>query len=1094
MRHYFQALLLLSLFLLSNAFAQLPPELDSRQIISDGVEMHDRGHYDSAITKFKQINPSDTNYVLAGYEMANSYVAQGKDSIALPILEQLLTQSTSFYPNLLAMKGNVLDDLKRYDEAIKTYKEGMEKYPLNYSFTYELGLLYFRQEKYLEATKWLEKSLQVNPYHSNTHLQLAKLALKEGKFIPAMLAYQFFLITDNSTAQAQGIISTLEKMSRNELEVTTPSSNIPITPGDDFSELEALVKSKVALGKKYKAKTHLKFNLTKQIQLILEKITVDKNDPSVFMQFYAKFFSEIQRNNYLEAYTYYILSGAGNQDVDKWVKSHKKEQEAFVQWCVKYIADGISYFEDDVNGTRRKVHHYYSNSNQILGAGENNAEKQHIGYWVYYFRNGAKKSEGNFENGNRTGEWKFYYGNGSPSAIEHNLNGQLEGEQTDYLLNGSPSAVKHYKNGKLEGEQALYYSNGVKRATYTYSNDLQNGLETIYYKNGATNYSINVVNGKYQGDFLEYYMDGHVKQKGAFKDGERTGDFAEYYDYPENTKKVEAHYSKGVIQGEYKSYYKDGKMEEIGTYNEQGEKNGAWTTYSRSQVKVGEENYVKGKITGTTKHFTSSGKLSQEFIYKNDMLQEYRAYDTVGKIIYQNRKDGKSDYSVLLYYSNGNKEREGRVEKGVFEGEWKYYNENGQISSKLNYSGGKQEGTATYYYLNGSVKQVQNYANGSLNGLSTEYWTNGKVKSEVHYVNGNEEGEWKGYYPDGKLKWLTFYKNGNFYNGQTFFNADGRLESIEDYKENVISFRKEFDSTEKLMKECQLKLGTGEFSFNYPNGKKYWSITFQGGLKQGPVHYYYPNGQLKTECNYLNDKLHGSKKTYYEDGTLSAEMNYVDGELNGKYISYYNNKQVKFVCNYQFDEKVGQSFYYYESGKVQSEYNYKNGLLNGPNIKYAETGELIIRRNFVHGNLESYQYLDKSGKLVDPILVKNETANIQTYYQNGVSAVNYSIVNGAIEGAYKCYYPNGKVAEESNLKCDNENGEQRTYYPSGQLESIAHWIEDVKYGTEIFYYGNGKVKAEYNYLNGERFGKQREFSIDGKLKTVKLYYSDEEQQ
>ena len=130
MRHHFQTLLLLSFLFLSKAFAQLPPELDSRQIISDGVDMHNRGHYDSAIAKFKQINPSDTNYVLAGYEMVNSYIAQGKDSIALPILEQLLTQPSFFYPNLLAMKGNVLDDLKRQLNGLKNLCKSIPTIPI----------------------------------------------------------------------------------------------------------------------------------------------------------------------------------------------------------------------------------------------------------------------------------------------------------------------------------------------------------------------------------------------------------------------------------------------------------------------------------------------------------------------------------------------------------------------------------------------------------------------------------------------------------------------------------------------------------------------------------------------------------------------------------------------------------------------------------------------------------------------------------------------------------------------------------------------------------------------------------------------------
>jgi antitoxin component YwqK of YwqJK toxin-antitoxin module len=114
-------------------------------------------------------------------------------------------------------------------------------------------------------------------------------------------------------------------------------------------------------------------------------------------------------------------------------------------------------------------------------------------------------------------------------------------------------------------------------------------------------------------------------EKSAFKENNRTGKYESYYNYPEKTLKSEATYEKGIAVGEYKSYYRNGKPNETGTYNKNGDNDGIWKNYFENGTLSSEENYSDGKLTATSKYYDESGKLIEEYTYKNNILQEYKA-------------------------------------------------------------------------------------------------------------------------------------------------------------------------------------------------------------------------------------------------------------------------------------------------------------------------------------------------------------------------------------------------------------------------------------------------------------------------------------
>src|ERR1019366_3121208 len=548
----------------SVVYAQTEIEIDSKKIIEKGASFHDEKKYEEAIAEYKKVNKNDTNYVLSLVELAYTYESSNKDSLAVLTCNEILQTPSPYTVKALLYKAYAFDHQKKYEESSKCYEEGINKYPLNNLFYYDYGRLKYNQKKYKEAHDLFVKSIMYNPYHALSHLMMGNLAVKQGKLIPAILAFQFYLLIDNSSDRANGVVTELEKLVKIEDEFKDAEKVEELSEQDDFSELESLVKSKVALGSKYKSQAKLNFNITKQLQLISEKIVVNKEDKGFYMQFYAPIIAEQYKLDFFEVYSYSILGGLNNEDVDKWLKKNKKVSDEFGSWINKYIGENFATFETVLNNKNIKARHWYNSSNKISSVGNVDAAGGNIGYWNYYYSNGILQAEGGFDDKNqRDGVWKFYDQNQTLKDVERYSHGKLSGKAEGYYSNGSIKANYNYVNGLLDGLQIIYYPTGVKKNEYEYKAG-EEIKQRNFYKTGKLEYEVTVANKKYEGDVTKYYKNGHIKEKSFFKEGNREGKYESYYNVSEKQLQSEGIYEKGEVVGEWKSYHQNGKLEETG--------------------------------------------------------------------------------------------------------------------------------------------------------------------------------------------------------------------------------------------------------------------------------------------------------------------------------------------------------------------------------------------------------------------------------------------------------------------------------------------------------------------------------------------------
>ena len=140
-----------------------------------------------------------------------------------------------------------------------------------------------------------------------------------------------------------------------------------------------------------------------------------------------------------------------------------------------------------------------------------------------------------------------------------------------------------------------------------------------------------------------------------------------------------------------------------------------------------------------------------------------------GGLMYAPNDDEPYTGKVFDFYENGQKKLDGRYRKGLMNGKWTYYHENGQFHGQgrfIDGDGGSllsildslnippfngRSGKWMVWYENGQKQSEGTYKDGGLNGKWTDWYENGQKEEESTWKDGGMI-EYKKWDEDGNVK------------------------------------------------------------------------------------------------------------------------------------------------------------------------------------------------------------------------------------------------------------------------------------------------------------------------------------------------------
>lgn len=342
MRHI---LILFCCIISLNLYAQ---EKTAQDLVEEGVVLQDEGQYQAALAKYNEALKIDANHVPALYEasISSMYLQQYEKSIEFSnrILRSDLQDKSQVYVN----KGSAEEMLGRYEQAIQTYKEGIEKYPNEYLIYFNLAVTYFKGDDVKNAEKQLYKALRINPEHASSNLILAYAMYYQDKKTQPMLALYYYLMLEPTGERAKEAYQILNKIATsgakkeddNKIQITLNRDNGIDTQFSSTDLLVSLLSAYTMTADSLKANPFDQFK--ERTEMFFSTLTAQKKEhhyTGFWWDFYVNFYASLMDAGQLETFCYYISQSDEKTDAMLWVKQHPEKMEAFTNWFRAYTSN-----------------------------------------------------------------------------------------------------------------------------------------------------------------------------------------------------------------------------------------------------------------------------------------------------------------------------------------------------------------------------------------------------------------------------------------------------------------------------------------------------------------------------------------------------------------------------------------------------------------------------------------------------------------------------------------------------------------------------------------------------------------------------------
>lgn len=337
----------------TRSFAQKKALADS--LVVEGIRLHDNGLYQEALKKFDQALDIEKYNGYALFEKANTYLALNDTKKALKSLDIIIDHKIpESYSDACYLKGNILDEQGKPEEAIATYKLGIKNGKPHPMLHFNLGVTLMGQGKYEEAEKEYIETLKLRPFHASSHFYLGILEAEKGLKVKALLPLYFFLTIEDDGERAEKAWKLVQKVENSGFEKKDERTmNINLDPAalnDEFASGEMTLALAPALFKTMRDQLadslHTEIpeptpseQLVQTNQHLFQVLGESKDRPAegnFWWDFYAAYFIRLQKDGHTEVASYYIAASGGEKDAAKWLKGHEDDLNAFAKWYDDY--------------------------------------------------------------------------------------------------------------------------------------------------------------------------------------------------------------------------------------------------------------------------------------------------------------------------------------------------------------------------------------------------------------------------------------------------------------------------------------------------------------------------------------------------------------------------------------------------------------------------------------------------------------------------------------------------------------------------------------------------------------------------------------
>lgn len=1039
-----------------------------------------RSDADAALNKLATVNRNDSLYERVVLKRVSILIDENSLSDAERLCRtgmQLKGENSSYFQ---IMRAAILLDLERPQDAIAACDSAIRELPGNFRVRHiRAKALGKNGDRAGELVQAMDNAKRF-PYQRDAHLLLGDIAMSEERLAQAAMAYMMAQIVRFEDPKAESTLIRYDQMLGGTSEFE--HAGYDLSPaGDDLADLDLILKSKVAMDKKYKVKPDLAYPTCRQSHVLFTSIAERKNaEPGFYERFYGPLIKAIMDQGRFEGYVYHCLASSTNEQVKSVATKNRAKVDEFRRWLPSVLVPMYQVFPETEGGP--SLVHYFNDNEDLLAYGPGDiGAGLNTGDWVAFSPGGRVSGRGSFNSsGKRDGRWEHWNAAGGIETQSDYSNGKYHGMLISYHDIGtkSDSAVLH--DDLRDGPTCFYYRMGGTRVCKVGVKGEWDGPVTEYHPAGMVEWTYALKAGKTDGPVRQTRADGSLQYEGTFTNGDRIGKHLEhhitgvpqseitYVDgkgdgplltwHPSGAKKQEATLKAGTIVGERRSFDEWGTLREVERFGENGKLQGLYEDYNPDGTKASVMDYNRG------------------------LLMRYTYYSREGKVLSEGTRS-KGRFQFKGYNADGGLRVEGiYLDEGLKDGPWKYYQPDGTIDFEEDFDKGKEIGVHKYYDAGGVLaRQDEHYEkDGTPYSKFTRQFRSGQAREIGFFKNGTVEGVLRRFFPDGALRSEEYYADGDQLGWQDYFDSKGKRVYSERIDEGAIAERVNYDSEGVEYERILVAPGAFEMVAHYPNGKVMLRLQMMNGWLNGKAAWYYPDGKLETEGAHLNGKKHGAWTSYHPNGKKRSEVSYVLGEEDGSSKRYQADGSLLSETTYRMGREEGVAREFHHTGKISFLREYQHGELHGRVISHTHDGVPQLVRFYHKGQMVAYGSPMADGSVKDTVRLSGGIRQIESHFPDGTLSRRMTYRNGELDGIFEEYHANGQLMEKAEYKIGDVQGTSTEYHANGKVMETIPYVNGVVHGERVVYWDNGQVRERMNYVQGQLHGPWSQHDRTGK--------------
>jgi len=1059
----------------------------SAALIEQGIELYDNEKYDEAQALFGRISLCDPNYAWALYELALCHWQQGeKEEAYAKCLEA--NRLSPHDVAVIATIGSLLDEMGKTEEGISWLENYTRLFPYNANLFFNLAVCYMNAGRPADAEKALFRAIRVRPFHTGSHLLLARANHMMGRIAQAYMAYNMGIMMSPRIR----FLQEFEEAVTGTRDTIMKAQFFTEHAGrDPYREITALINAEVVFHDNYKYPGELTYFTAKQSYLLFTRIQFDPQDTSLYNQFYVRVFRSIMDKDAFNTLLYYCYKEVNNEQINKWLEKNEKELDAFVDWARELLFNMRDHGFNYQNELRHITVMHFNRDGLLTETGllTNGESPVKQGPWRVIAGNGMIRESGTYRDNLTEGDWFIYHPNGRLAQQLLFRQDTVNGECRMFHPNGRLSGVFPRKMGKKEGREIEYTKSGFPLSDFRYRDDKLEGEGVFHHYREYFIKKTAFQHDRRHGPYSEEWMNGKAKAEAIYRDSLLEGEVTTWY----TTGVIESRmkYRRDTVYGECIRYHRNGSISEIDQFDEKGSLTGVRKYYFRDgSIDQLDTVFLEGKINGERIQYFRGGGLCRKQQFRNDTLTGMMCFDAAGKLLYQSQLENNSIH-VRNYYPDGVMSLEGVMKNNKMDGVWTYYYPNGKKSSEHIYKDGKADGPVKSWHANGRLKEEYILKDGDGWGEYREYFSSGRLKKKGQLFDNQNDGEWITYYPNDSVRYRSFLNRGTLTGREISYNPKGIKEHEATFDGNGNPIRLIlYDLDGKMLLDLNEDKDTSQAVEYFNNGKVRRTVSLADFTFHGPQTFFYPNGNIRLQYQMDHGNLSGTMTTRDPAGQIEMQIPYVKNQTEGT-LTINKYGRLWITDYYEDDKSQDQYLEYHENGRLYRLLNFVDNEKQGYVTYWSPDSVLMFRLKYQEGFVREIDYLDHTGKFVRPVVLGLEEKEVLTYYPGGKLSARLSYKDGIPHGKHSVYLPNGMLFRESTFSEGDLHGSYKVFSISGKLLESGNYYEDERHGPFTYYHLNGKKYREGNYLLGHEDGAWDYYNEKGEYTETMVYENGE---